>query len=62
MRRYDPAMPDNAENPNFGNFVGLAFAEGASLIVVDGDIRGMWPPTTPTSRFSSSSRRPAIAA
>ncbi|MCC6736168.1 MAG: hypothetical protein IT534_08565 [Bauldia sp.] len=44
MRRYDPAMPDNAENPNFGNFVGLAFANGTGLVVVDGDVRGMAPP------------------
>ncbi|MGV8840022.1 MAG: hypothetical protein ACWA6X_06925 [Bauldia sp.] len=43
-RRYDPATPDNAENANFGNFVGLAFANGTGLVVVDGDVRGMSPP------------------
>ncbi|MCW5714038.1 MAG: hypothetical protein KIT43_05955 [Bauldia sp.] len=44
IRRYDPATPDNAENANFGNFVGLAFADGARLVVVDADVRGMSPP------------------
>jgi len=44
MRRYDPVTPDNAENDNFGNFVGLAFADGARLFIVDGDLRGMSPP------------------
>lgn len=44
IRRYDAATPDNAENTNFGNFVGLAFADGARLVIVDGDQRGMSPP------------------
>lgn len=44
IRRYDAVTADNAENNNFGNVVGLAFADGARLVIVDGDQRGISPP------------------
>lgn len=43
-RRYDPDRPANASNSNFGNKSGLVFADGRSLFVIDGDMRGFTDP------------------
>ncbi len=43
-RTYDVALPANPENPNFGNTVGIALADGAGLIVVSADMRGFTEP------------------
>lgn len=43
-REYDPTDPDNALNPNFGNYVGLAFADAEGLLIVDADQHGFTEP------------------
>lgn len=43
-RRYDPTRPDNADNDNFGNKVGLALRSGERLFLVSIDERGMTEP------------------
>ncbi len=43
-RSYDAAQPANRSNANFGNVVGLAFADGAGMLVVSADMRGFTEP------------------
>lgn len=42
--RYDPAHPDNAQNDNYGNVVGLVFRSGERLFLVSTGERGMTEP------------------
>jgi hypothetical protein len=44
QRSYDPARPTNAENENFGNHVGFAFADGGALVVISADMLGFTEP------------------
>lgn len=41
--RYDPDQPENSENGNFGNKVGLVLRSGERLFLVSIDERGMSP-------------------
>lgn len=43
-RAYDPENPDNAANPNFGNYAGLAFVDDEGLLIVDADLHGFDTP------------------
>lgn len=43
-RSYDPLNPDNAQNDNFGNFVGMALASDSTLIILAADMRGFQTP------------------
>jgi hypothetical protein len=42
--RYDPAHPENRENGNYGNKVGLVLRSGERLFLVSIDERGMTEP------------------
>ncbi len=43
-RAYDRDNPDNAVNPNFGNYAGLAFVDGDALFIIDADMHGFEQP------------------
>lgn len=44
LTAYDAARPTNPENDNFGNHVGLAFADGGALLIVSADMLGFTEP------------------
>lgn len=44
IRSYDASRPTNPENENFGNHVGLVFADGGGLLVVSAAMLGFTEP------------------
>ena len=44
LQSYDAGQPTNPENDNFGNHVGLAFADEGDLMVVSADMLGFTEP------------------